>query len=115
MVISITQEQKEIIESRGLMVVQVKLWLQQAAHLVQKQKKVQMYLKTVSEVLRCLCTKVQSVFESLTRALNTHSVDAQSILTSMMPCERYKIVKRLGLDYRVYFCRKGVYHCRNNC
>lgn len=113
MVISFTQEQKEIIESRGLMVVQVKLWLQQAAHLAQG--KVQMYLKTVRETLHCLCKKAQSIFESLARALNTHSVDTRSILASMMPRERYKIVKRLGLDYRVYFSRKGVYHCRNNC
>ncbi len=113
MVISFTQEQKEIIESRGLMVVQVKLWLQQAAHLVQE--KVQMYLKAVCEVLRCLCEKVKSVYDALARALNTHSVDMQSMLVSMMLRERYKIVKRLGSDYRVYFCRKGVYHCRNNC
>lgn len=113
MVISFTQEQKEIIESRGLMVVQVKLWLRKVAHLVQE--KVQMYLKMVCETLRCLCKKAQSIFESLTLALDTHSVDAQSILTSMMLRERYKIVKRLGSDYRVYFCRKGVYHCRNNC
>lgn len=112
MVISITHEQKEIIESRGLMVVQVKHLLRKVTHLVQE--KVQMYLKAVREVLRCLCEKVKSVYDALARALNTHSVDAQSILASMMPKERYKIVKRLGLDYRVYFCRKGVYHCRNN-
>ena len=113
MVISITQEQKEIIESRGLMVVQVKLWLRKATHLVQE--KVQMYLKTVRDTLRCLCEKVKSACDALARALNTHSVDMQSMLASMMPRERYKIVKRLGLDYRVYFCRKDVYHCRNNC
>ena len=113
MVISITQEQKEIIESKGLMVVQVKLWLRRVAHLVQELA--QMYLKVVREALHCLCEKVKSAYDALARALNTHSVDMQSMLASMMPRERYKIVKRLGLDYRVYFCRKGVYHCRNNC
>ena len=113
MVINITQEQKEIIESRGLMVVQVKLWLREVAHLVQE--KVQMYLKAVREVLRYSCENVKRIIGALARALNMHSGDAQSVLASMMPRERYKIVKRLGLDYRVYFCREGVYHCRNNC
>ena len=107
MVINITQEQKEIIESRGLMVVQVKLWLQKDYNVCEKMRT---FRKAILEAFNRFCEEVKkSIVEPLARALTP------DLVLTFEPRKRYKIVKRLGLAYRVYLSRKGVYHCWNNC
>lgn len=107
MVINITQEQKEIIESMGLMVVQVKLWLQKGYNVCEK---MWTFRKAILEAFNRLCEKVKkSIVEPLARVL------APDLVLAFEPRKQYKIVKKLGLAYMVYLGRKGVYHCRNNC
>lgn len=109
MIINITQEQKEIIERMGLMVVQVKMWIKKARTV---QKKIQQKAQTVRK-------KLLEAMENMVRGLNEFFKPIRKmddLIWALEPRKRYKVViKLLGLQYKAYSNRKGPYHCRNNC
>lgn len=110
MIINITQEQKEAIERRGLMVVQVKLLIQKVRAVQKKiQQKAQMVRKSLLEAMGNMGRGFKKLLSPIREKKSNYTILA------LEPRKRYRAIKFLGLYYNVYFSRKGPYHCRNNC
>lgn len=108
--INITQEQKEIIESKGFMVVQVKWWI----------LKTRAIREEVRQRARMIREKMQKAVENIAKIMNEFLKPIREkmsldLIWMLEPRDRYKVVKALGLNYKAYFNKKGPYHCRNNC
>lgn len=90
--VNISQEQKELIEKAGCLVVQVKAAI----------RKIKEFVYKIGRKIAELVERMQKIIEP-------------EMMMQIEPRTRYKIVKKLGLNYSVYFNHKGFYRCRNNC
>lgn len=108
--INITQEQKEIIESKGFMVVQVKLLILKTRAIQEKvRQRARMIREKMQKAVENMAERVKKILKPIREKM---SLD---LIWVLEPRDRYKVVKALGLNYKAYFNRKGPYHCRNNC
>ncbi len=90
--VNISQEQKELIEKAGYLVVQVKATI----------RKIKEFVYKIGRKIAELVERMQKIIEP-------------EMMMQIEPRTRYKIVKKLGLNYSVYFNHKCFYRCRNNC
>jgi len=68
---------------------------------------------------KALCKFVENLSNALVNAMDAIKELFSGIFNVMHkihPRQRYRIAKKLGPDtYPVFFHRKPIYHCRNNC
>lgn len=93
MTISVTQQQKEVLNARGIEVIEYK-------RLVLKLQ------KGLAECAKRFVEVMKPVIEAIKKCLESEKVSAR---------DKYKLCKSLNIDYRPYIKRNQIYRCRNNC
>lgn len=98
--ISVTQQQKEILNACGIEVIEYK------RQMIKSQKIIDDIAKAFVECLERLIEVMKPVVEAIKKCLESEKVSAR---------DKYKLCKTLGIDYRPYIKRNQAYRCRNNC
>lgn len=93
MTISVTQQQKEILNACGIEVMEYK-------------RSVMKLQKGLNECVERAIESMKPVAEAIKKCLESEKVSAR---------DKYKLCKTLGIDYRPYIKRNQAYRCRNNC
>lgn len=91
--INVTQKQKEILNARGIEVIEYK-------------RSVMKLQKGLNECVKRAIESMKSVAEAIKKWLESKRVSAG---------DKYKLCKSLGIDYHPYIKRNHIYRCRNNC
>lgn len=91
--INVTQEQKVILNSLGIEVIEYKRWVMELQ-------------KGLTECVKRLVDAMKPIVEAIKKCLESEKVSAR---------DKYKLCKSLGIDYRPYIKRNQAYRCRNNC
>lgn len=118
--ISITQEQKKVLNDNGVMVSEFKLWCKKAYGAVcDVCRAIAEYLVLV---VRKLCEAWQPIakaFQELANKIGETEWDDTSkeiaSMQSMTVKDRYRYCKVNGYPYQLFIKRKYQFHCRNNC
>ena len=112
--ISITDKQKKIIESRGFMVVEFKLWCEKLTDAVHGLR------DTWSAIIAFLQDKMLKAFESLNYLAERIEMELRPFTNQLCKVgsiekPEFQFVRMLGTEYRCDYTRVTIYHCRNNC
>lgn len=112
--ISITDKQKKIIESRGFMVVEFKLWCKKLTDAVHGLR------DTWSAIIVFLQDKMLKAFDSLNYLAERIEMGLRPFINRLCKVgsiekPEFQFVRMLGTEYRCDYTRVTIYHCRNNC
>lgn len=94
--IDATQEQKEILNTHGIEVIEFKRMV----------IKCQEFFDSIMEYVKNLVETMKPIIEAIKKRLESEKVSAKN---------KYKVCKSLGIDYLQYIKRNQIYRCRNNC
>lgn len=122
MILSVTEEQKKVIESQGYMVVQFKLWckkmIERFAEAFQK------FIDGMKEVIPFLQDMMSRAFDSVKEISGRISQELKPYIEDLKtecnfdygPRKKYPFVRSLGRKYQPNFSYKLIYHrCRDRC
>lgn len=112
--ISITEEQKKVIESQGFMVVEFKLWCKKLTDVVHR------ICDTWSAIIVFLQDKISKAFESINCLAERIEMELRPFINQLCELDsiekpKFQFVRVLGTKYRCDYARVTIYHCRNNC
>ncbi len=118
MILNVTNEQKNVIESQGYMVVEFKLWHRKLSKII---------LEYAVKVIDTWRTVILFLQEQVTKEFKHIKDFVEQISNELEPyvkqleyadCEKdkYPFVRSLGKTYKVNVSRKVIYHrCRDRC
>lgn len=118
MVLNVSEEQKMVIESKGYMVVEFKLWYRKVSKMILE------YTEKVIDTWRAIVLFIQEqvikAFKHIKDSVEQLSNELEQYMGSLdcMDCEKkkYPFVRSIGRTYGVNVSRKVVYHrCRDRC
>lgn len=118
MALNVSEEQKKVIESKGYMVVEFKLWCRKLGKMILE------YIEKAIDTWRAIVLFIQEqaikVFKHTKDFVEQLSNELEPYMSSLdyMDCEKkkYPFVRSLGKTYKVDVCRKVIYHrCRDRC
>ena len=120
MILTVTEEQKKVIESQGYMVVQFKLWckkmIERFAEAFQK------FIDGMKEVILFLQDMMSRAFDSAKELAGRILEEYRQIIDRLEPeydyepRRKYPFVRSLGRKYEVNYSRVTIYHrCRDRC
>ena len=118
MTLNITEDQKEVIESQGYMVVEFKLWCRKLGKMILE------YAEKVIDNWKAIFLFIQEqaikAFKHIKDFVEQLSNELEPYMNSLdyMDCEKkkYLFVRSLGRAYEANVSRKVVYHrCRDRC
>ena len=76
-------------------------------------------LQAIRDDIDKLVKAIESFMDAIAEIIKPATdwlADICAQIVELPPRQRYQIVKKLGTDtYPVFFHRKPIYHCRNNC
>ena len=117
--INITNEQKELIESKGYMVVEFKLWCKKLSeHIKESFNRAIDGIEAVILFLQDMMFRAfDSIKELSCRILEEYRpfIDKMELQYDYDPRRKYPFVRSLGRKYEFNYSRVTIYHCRNNC
>ena len=119
MVLNVTEEQKNIIESQGYMVVEFKAWYRKLGNMLID------YARRVIDIWKAIMlflqSKVLKAYESILDLSERLLVEFKPYVEQLEPVNRkehveYEFVRSLCKTYRLNLSKKVVYHrCRDRC
>ena len=118
MTLNITEDQKEVIESQGYMVVEFKLWCRKLGKMILE------YAEKVIDTWRAIVLFIQEqaikAFKHIKDFVEQLSNELEPYMNSLdyMDCEKkkYLFVRSLGRAYEANVRGKVIYHrCRDRC
>ena len=60
--------------------------------------------------------EIKRLFNMLADFVHENLLDVFDAILALEPRRRYKLVRKIGEPFLpLFFNRKGIYHCRNNC
>lgn len=112
--ISITEDQKKVIESQGFMVVEFKLWCRKLTDAVHR------ICDTWSTIIVFLQDKVSKAVESIGLLAGRMATKLRTFINQQWYADgiekpKFQFIRVLGIKYRCDYARVIIYHCRNNC
>ena len=112
--ISITEEQKKVIESQGFMVVEFKLWCKKLTYAVHRIR------DTWSAIIVFLKDKIFKAVESIGLFAERMVTKLGTFIDQQWDADgiekpKFQFIRVLGTKYRCDYARVTIYHCRNNC
>ena len=115
MILNVTNEQKNVIESQGFMVVEFKLWYRKLGEVLFECTK--RIINTWKAIILFIQEKMNRVFD----ALKDFADKIKPCIEELQEFEyeerpKYPYIRSIGKEYRPNFNNKVVYHrCRDRC
>lgn len=115
MIVTVTDEQKKVIESQGFTVIEFKMFCKKMADvfhgICDVWNLIKMFLQSkIFEVFNNTVRYFEERIKSALRYCTQQICDLNSIEKP-----KYQFVKKLGTKYDFIYKRVTIYHCRNNC
>lgn len=116
--VTITEEQKRVIESQGFMVVDFKLWCKKIQNVITAG------IHTLCNIWEAIVVFLQhktcNAFDSMIQVVQRISEELRPYIYKIRDLydiqkPKFQLVKKIGQKYRCEYTRVTIYHCRNNC
>ena len=115
MIVTVTDEQKKVIESQGFTVIEFKMFCKKLADvfhgICDVWNSIKMFLQ--SKIFEVFNNTVRYFGEWIKTALRYCTQQICDLNSIEKP--KYQFVKKLGTKYDFIYKRVTIYHCRNNC
>ena len=113
MVLNLTEEQKEVIESQGYMVVEFKLWYRKLGEMLIEY--VRRWIDTWKSIMLFLQEKVLNVYDTLIDFSERLLMEFKPYVEQLEYVTRrehreYEFVRSLCMTYRLNLSKKVIYH-----
>ncbi len=116
--ITITDEQKRMIESQGFMVVEFKLWCKKLQSVMEDA--IHKLCDVYNAIILFLQDKMLKAFESINYLAERIKMGLRPFINQLSKVDsiekpKFQFVRELGTKYRCDYACVTIYHCRNNC
>jgi hypothetical protein len=116
--ITITDEQKRMIELQGFMVVEFKLWCKKLQSVMADA--IHKLCDVYNAIILFLQDKMLNAFEGIKYLAERIEMESRPFTNQLCKEDdiekpRFQFVRVLGTKYRCDYARVTIYHCRNNC
>ena len=119
MILNVTEEQKELIESQGYMVVEFKLWFRKLGEMLIDY--VRRWIDTWKAIVLFLQEKIFEAYNTLDGLVERLCIELKPYVERLedVYCkerQKYPFIRSLGRKYQPNFSYKVIYHrCRDRC
>lgn len=118
MVLNVSEEQKMVIESKGYMVVEFKLWYRKLGEMLFEYaaKVIDTWRSIILFLQECAIKAFKHIKDFVERILNELEPYVKQLQYADREEDKYPFVRSLGKTYKANVSRKVIYHrCRDRC